>query len=192
LTDLDITLRLAPTTYLNITFDGGLDPGPWNVNQARATVSVTDPRPLARRSLDADFNRPNMLSMSYSFLRAGPNGFLAEDANDNLDEPATPAYCALHTVDPRCPGTAFNKNIAGSLGATALYHLMDNVLLYFNSTYDARDNKFIGFRAATKLLSSCECWAVTLGLRHDINPAKTSFNWDFNLLGLGASKSTLR
>ena len=124
-------------------------------------------------------------------MRAGPNGFLSEDANDNLDEPATPAYCALHTADPRCPG-GFSGNIVGGLSANLLYHLMDNVMVSFNSTYDVLNNKYIGFRAGTKLLSSCECWAVTLSLGHNINPAKTSFNVNFNLLGLGTSKSTLR
>jgi hypothetical protein len=61
-----------------------------------------------------------------------------------------------------------------------------------NTYYDILNNKYIGFNAATKLLSSCECWAVTLSVGQNINPAKTSFNFNFNLLGLGSSQSTLR
>lgn len=190
LTDLGIDLRMNPLSYLNMTLAGGIDPGAWNVSNVRATFSLTDPRPLPKRSLDVDFNRPNMFSVSYSFLRAGPNGFLVEDANVDLDRPAD---CAKHNVDPRCPGASFNKNIAGSLSSTLLYHLLDNMLLYFSSTYDARDNRFIGFSAATKIISTCECWSLTLGLRHNTNPSKTTFNVGFPvLLGLGGSRSTLK
>lgn len=189
LTDMGIDLRFAPASFVNMTLLGGIDPGSWNISNVRTTFSLVDPRPLPKRSLDFDFNRPNMFSVTYSFLRAGPNGFLVEDANVDLDRPAD---CVRHTVDPRCPGASFNKNIAGSLSSTLLYHLLDNMLVYFSSTYDARDNRFIGFSAASKVLSTCECWSVTLGLRRNINPSKTTFKFDFNLLGLGASKSTLK
>jgi LPS-assembly protein len=188
LTDIDVRFRLDPAPYIRLTVDGGIDPGAWNINQARATFALQDPRPL-RRTLDADFNRPNMLSIGYSFLRSGPNGFLAEDANIDLDSPAN---CALHPDDPRCAGSNPGRNIIGSLSVTSLYHLLQNVVVYFNSTYDARDSKFIGFSTAGKLLSSCECWAITLGVRRNVNPAKTSFNVDFNLLGIGAPRSTLK
>ena len=38
------------------------------------------------------------------------------------------------------------------------------MLFNFSSTYDARDNRFLGVRATTKLLSFCECWTVTLAV----------------------------
>lgn len=189
LSDLDMNLRLTPTNYLTLGFDSGLNPGPWQVTQARATFGISDPRPITRRVLDPDFIRPNSFGLSYQFLRKGPNGFLAEDANIDL---SAPADCTRHPLDPRCPGTAFDKNIVGNLSGNLLYHATDNILLFLNSTYDVRDSRFIGFRAATKLLSSCECWSLTFSLRHDINPAKTGFNFDFNLLGLGSLKSTLK
>jgi hypothetical protein len=61
----------------------------------------------------------------------------------------------------------------------------------FNSTYDARDSRFIGFRVITKFLSFCDCWTATFSVKRDVNPAKTSFNFDFSLLGLGNTKSSL-
>jgi len=192
LSDLDINLRLSPTGYLTFGFDGGIDPGPWQFTQARATFAISDPRPMTRRSLDPDFNRPNAISLSYSFLRSSPffpfgrNGLLAENANLDLD---TPKSCP-DPGDLRC--SFFNKNIVGNLGANLLYHVTDNLLVALGSTYDARDSRFIGIRAATKLLSFCECWSVTFGVKHDINPSKTSFNFDFNLLGLGSTRSTLK
>ena len=189
LSDLDINIRLNPLSYVNLGFDGGFDPGPWQVSQARAFFAITDPR-LRRQTLDPDFNRPNSFGVSYQFLRQSPLGFLAEDANANLDEPATPSYCAAHSVDPRCAG--FTKNIVGSLGTSLLYHATDNILLFFSSSFDARENRFLGVRAATKYLSKCECWSVTFRVGQDINPAKTSFNFDFTLLGVGAARSTLR
>ena len=189
LTDLDVGIRLNPLNYMNLGFDGGFNPGPWQVTQARAYFNISDPR-LRRHTLDPDFNRPNFFGVGYQFLRQSPLGFLSEDANANLDEPATPAYCALHSVDPRCAG--FSKNIVGSVGTNLLYHATDNILLYLASSYDARESRFLGVRAAAKLLSSCECWSLTFRVARDINPAKTSFNFDFTLLGLGSAKSTLR
>jgi hypothetical protein len=188
LSDIDINLKLTPLSYIDIGFDGGIDPGRWNITQARLTLNLTDPRPIFRRTLDADFNRPNAVSVGYQFLRRGPNSFLADDANINLDATEN---CALHPLDPRCPGTGFNKDTVGNLGGNLLYHLTDNLLFNFSSTYDVRDTRFIGFRASTKFLSFCECWTATLGVKHDVNPAKTSFSFDFSLLGLGNTKSSL-
>jgi LPS-assembly protein len=189
LSDLDINIRLNPLSYVILGFDGGVNPGPWQVSLARAFFNISDPR-LRRQTLDPDFNRPDYFGISYQFLRQSPLGFLSEDANANLDEPATPAYCALHSVDPRCAG--FSKNIVGSVGTSLLYHATDNILLFLSSSYDARESRFLGVRAAAKLLSSCECWSLTFRVAQDINPAKTTFNFDFNLLGLGSTKSTLQ
>jgi len=80
----------------------------------------------------------------------------------------------------------------GNVNANLLYHLTDHLLFNFNSTYDARDSRFLGFKAITKLLSFCECWTMTLGVSHGVNPAKTSVSFDFSLLGLGNTKSSLK
>jgi LPS-assembly protein len=189
LTDLDMNLRLMPLSYLTLGFDGGVDPGPWDITQGRANVGLRDPRPITRRTLDPDFMRPNSFDIGYHYLRRGPNGFLAEDANIDLDAPFTPTTCTIHPDDPRCPGTGFNKNIVGNLVGNLFYHVTDRILVHVNSTYDIRDSRFIGFRAATKLLSACDCWTMTLSLKRDVNPAKTSFGFDFSLLGLGSQKS---
>jgi LPS-assembly protein len=192
LTDLDMSLRLNPANYLTVSFDGGFNPGPWEVSQARAKLALNDPRPILRRSLDADFNRPNSFSFIYSFLRNNPNAIFADDANVDFDRPATVAYCNAHKLDPRCTGTPYGKNVAGNLGANLFLHLTDHALLALNGIYSVRDSRFLGIRAATKLLSTCECWSVTLGVRRSVNPSKTSFNFDFNLLGLGSSRSSLQ
>jgi hypothetical protein len=172
------------------------------VTQARTTFSISDPRPITRTVADADFRRPNSLTLSYHFLRKTPNSFLADDANVDLDKPLPPdtgpaptpqdTYCmSRRPLDPRCPVTAFDKNTVGNVGGSLLYHATDNLLLFLNSTYNVRDGRFGGIRAATKFLSFCECWSITLGVRRNINPAKTSFTFDFNLLGLGTQKSNV-
>ena len=188
LSDLDINLRSTPLPYINVAFDGGVDPGAWQITQARLTFSILDPRPMLRRTLDPDFNRPNSLSLSYHYLRRGPNSFLADDANIDLDQPAD---CVVHPLDPRCPVTGFDRNTVGNIGGSMFYHLTDNLLMQLNSTYDARDSRFIGFRVVTKFLSFCECWTATFGVQRDVNPAKTSFNFAFSLLGLGSTRSSL-
>ena len=188
LSDLDMNLRFSPLPYIDVAFDGGVDPGAWQITQARLAFSIADPRPILRRTLDLDFNRPNSLSLSYHYLRRGPNSFLADDANIDLDQPAD---CVNHPRDPRCPVTGFDRNTVGNIGGSMLYHLTDNLLVQFNSTYDARDSRFIGFRVLTKFLSFCECWTATFSVKRDVNPADTSFNFAFSLLGLGNTRSTL-
>jgi LPS-assembly protein len=189
LTDLDLNVKFTPVPYMDLSFDGGVNPGAWQITQARVTFSMSDPRPVLRRTLDADFNQPNSVGFSYHYLRRGPNSFLADDANIDLDKPAN---CVAQPLDPRCPGTGFDKNTVGNVGAHMLYHLTDNLLVNVNSTYDARDSRFLGFRVITKFLSFCECWTATLGVKRDINPAKTSFSFDFSLLGLGNSRTSLK
>ena len=181
--DLDMNLILTPTNYISLHLDGGVDPGPWNLSQARASISFSDPRPSTRLYLDPDFNRPNSLNFGYHYLSRGINGFLADNAN--LD-------CIANPFDPGCP-SAVNKTTVGNLVLGGLYHLTDHLLTNVNTTYDARENRFLYVRAAVKLLSRCECWTVTLGLQRDINPDKTSFNIAVGLLGLGGSEqSSLR
>jgi hypothetical protein len=117
-------------------------------------------------------------------LRRGPNSFLADNANADVD---TPVDCLIDPSDPRCT----RKDTVGNVGANVLYHLTNNLLVNVNSTYDARDSRFLGFRVLTKFLSFCECWTATFGVKRDVNPAKTSFSFDFSLLGLGNTKSSL-
>ncbi|HLN99987.1 MAG TPA: hypothetical protein VK208_16130, partial [Pyrinomonadaceae bacterium] len=74
----------------------------------------------------------------------------------------------------------------------SLYHATDNILLFASTNVNALQGRFLNVSAATKYLSMCECWSVTLGVRRDINPAKTSFYFDFNLAGLGSQKNSLK
>jgi len=189
LSDLDLNVRLTPLTYIDFGFEGGVNPGPWHVTQARTRITVSDPRPILRRTLDPDFNTRNSITMSYHYLRRGPNSVFADDANIDL---GAPENCAVHPLDPRCSGTGFDKDTVGNVGGNLLYHLTDNLLFTFNTTYDARDSRFIGFRVIGKFLSFCECWTATLGVKRDINPAKTSFSFNFSLLGLGSTRSSLK
>jgi hypothetical protein len=177
LSDLDMNLTLSPTSYLSFNFDGGVDPGSWNVTQARANLSLSDPRTMTRLYLDPDFN------IGYHYLSRGINGFLADNANlDCIDNP----------FDPGCPSVV-NKTTVGNLVLGGLYHVTEHLLTNVNSTYDVRENRFLNVRAAVKLLSRCECWTLTMGLQRDINPAKTTFNFTVGLLGLGGSEqSSLR
>jgi LPS-assembly protein len=189
LSDMDIKLRTNPINFLNLGLESTVHPGPWQVTSMQAYVTLSDPRPLPRRIADPDFIRGNYIGFNYAFVRQNPNAFYAEDANIDLDSPQN---CAVHTADPRCATADPNKNVASNVGASALYHLTDNILIFGTSSVDARQGRFLGFSASTKFLSFCECWSVTLGLRRNINPAKTSFNFDFNLAGLGNQKSSLK
>jgi LPS-assembly protein len=189
LSDLDMKLRMDALSYLSMGFGSTVHTGPWKVSSMQAYFSLRDPRPLPRRIADPDFIRSNFIALGYAFVRNNPNSFYAEDANINLDAPAD---CTLHPADPRCPGANTNQSVAANVSTSALYHLTDNILLYGTTNVDARQGRFLGFTASTKFLSFCECWSVTLGLRQNLNPKKTSFNFDFNLAGLGNQKSSLK
>ena len=184
LTDLDMNLRLTPINFLNFAFDGGVNPGAWEITQGRATVTLTDPRPITRRSLDPDFMRPNFASLGYRYLLNGPNGFLAFNAN-------APENCAGNPTFAGCPlAPPETKGIIGDIVVSLFYHVTDNILLNANSVYDTINNRFIGVHSGIKLLSPCDCWSMTLTLNHTINPAKTSFNFNFNLLGIGTQQKS--
>ena len=184
LTDLDMNLRLTPINFLNFAFDGGVNPGAWEITQGRATVTLTDPRPITRRSLDPDFMRPNSASLGYRYLLNGPNGFLAFNAN-------APENCAGNPTFAGCPlAPPETKGIIGDIVVSLFYHVTDNILLNANSVYDTINNRFIGVHSGIKLLSPCDCWSMTLTLNHTINPAKTSFNFNFNLLGIGTQQKS--
>jgi LPS-assembly protein len=178
LTDVDINARLTPINFLTFAVDGGINPGAWEITQARATVTLTDPRPITRRSLDPDFMRPNFVSLGYRYLLNGPNGFLAFNAN-------APQNCAGNPTFAGCPGTPEPTSLIGDIVVSLFYHVTDNILLNANSVYDSINNRFIGVRAGVKLISPCDCWTMTLTLSNTINPAKTSFRFNFNLLGVG-------
>ena len=192
LSDLDIKLRMYPINFFTMTLEGTVHPSSWHVSSMQVNFSLTDPRPLPRRYADPDFTRPNSLNFGYAFVRDNPNAFYAQDANIDLDAPATPSYCVVHPADPRCPGSNSNQNVAANINVNSLYHATDNLLLFASTNVNALEGRFLNFSAATKFLSFCECWSVTLGVRQNINPAKTSFYFDFNLAGLGSQKSTLK
>jgi LPS-assembly protein len=192
LSDIDVKLRTNPLSFLGLSLEGNFHPAPWEVTSLQTYLGLTDPRPLPRRYADPDFVRPNFFNIGYAFVRQNPNSFYAEDANIDLEAPATPAYCQLHPADPRCSSNAASKDVAANVGTNALYHVTDNILLYGTTSVDARQGRFLGFSVATKFLSFCECWSVTLGLRQTVNPDKTSFYFNFNLAGLGNQKSTLK
>ncbi|MGE5820393.1 MAG: hypothetical protein ACM37Z_20370, partial [Deltaproteobacteria bacterium] len=181
--------------YMTVGFNSGLDLSSGSATQARLTFGIIDPRPM-RRVLDPDFSRPNSFSLAWQYLRRGPNGLLAENANLDLDITPTPAYCLTHSsdnspnFDPRCTG--FKKEVVGLISGNLIYHLHDQVMAFVAADYDVRDHRFPGYHTAIKFLSGCECWTLTLAWKHEINPAKNSFNFNFSLLGLGAQKNTLK
>jgi hypothetical protein len=175
LSDLDMNLRITPLDYLALGFDTGLNPGPWQVTQAAVLFSILDPRPLTRRVLDRDFMQPNRLDLGYRFIRRNSLAELAENAN-------------LTTLsDPRL----IRRNVLGELGVHVLFHLTDHLLLLYDSSYNARDGRTTSNRGGIKILSQCECWTMSFSVNRRTNPEKTSFRFDFNLLGLSSQNKEL-
>ncbi len=190
LSDLDIKLRMNPFNFFNLNLESALNTSPWQFSSTQLSVGFTDPRPLTRRVADPDFVRPNSFNVSYAFLRKNlPLSIFAEDAN--VDQ-STLQTCIPDPTNPICPRINVNQNVAANVGVSSLYHATDNILLFATSNVDALQGRLLNFSAATKFLSFCECWSATLGVRQDINPAKTSVFFNFSLAGLGGQKSTLK
>jgi len=189
LSDLDIKLRMYPINFFTMSLEGTVHSSPWQASSMQVNFSLIDPRPLPRRYADPDFIRQNSVNFSYAFVRQNPESFYAEDANIDLDAPPN---CPVHPADPRCSTSSLNRNVAANISVNSLYHATDNLLLFGSASVDATQGRFLNFSAATKFLSFCECWSVTLGVRQNINPNKTSVFFDFNLAGLGSQKNTLK
>jgi LPS-assembly protein len=175
LSDLDTRLVLTPLSYLALSFDLGLNPGPWQVRQAAGTFSIRDPRPIRRRVLDPDFMIANGMDLSYHFMRRNFLSPLADNANLTVLPPE-------HQID---------RNAVGAFNAALNYRITDHLLTRFYSNYDARDGRFIGAGGSLKILSQCECWSVLLSLKRSINPDRTRFDIQFMLLGLGSAGPSL-
>lgn len=188
LSDLDMNLRTTPVDYLGLGFDAGFNPGPWQLTQAAALMSLFDPSPITRRVLDRDFMRPNSLDLSYRFIRRGVNAPFGDNANLVIADLGCPPPPGV--FDPRCERLT-DKNVLGQLGVQALFHVTDHLLFLYDSSYNTRDGRFTNNRGGIKLLSRCECWTLTLSISHRTNPDDTSFKFEFNLLGLGSQAKEL-
>ena len=182
LSDLDFNLRLQPFEALHVGLGMGLDPGPWNINQATAVFSLVDPRPILRRVPDRDFMRPNRVDLTYQFIRANFLTPLADEPNLVTTSCPPPDDCLL-TREPRNP--------VGALGVGTLLHLTDHLLFRFNSSYDALSGRFTHHKGSLKILSQCECWTLMFSVGRNVNPAKTTFDFTFSLLGLGSPSRDL-
>ena len=169
LSDIDIDFRVNPGKYLNVGVQLGVDPGAWRINQAVTRLALTDPRPLPRRELDKDFNRPNELTVSYRYIRENFLTPLAENAN--LDPLALPTP---------------TKDTLGQVGTHALLHVGRRILLQYDFTYDAIEGKTTSNRGRIKLLSKCGCWTLSMAVSRTTNPSRTSVQFGFDLLGLSS------
>jgi len=169
LSDIDMDFRVKPADFLNLGVQLGVDPGAWQVSQAVTRFDFTDPRPLPRRELDKDFNKPNQLSVSYRYIRENFLTPLAENAN--LDPLALPAP---------------TKDTLGQVGTHALLHVGRRILLQYDFTYDAIEGKTTSNRGRIKLLSKCGCWTLSMAVNRTTNPSRTSVQFGFDLLGLSS------
>ncbi len=191
LSDLDVDFRLSPVDTLTLGLDAGLNPGPWHLTQAATKIFISDPRPLTNRVLDRDFMKPNHLGLSYRYIRRGVNSPLVENANLVSTTPGSAPVCPppVGVFDPRCERLN-NKNVLGELGLRSLFHWTDHLLLLYDSSYNTRDGRFTTNRGGIKFLSQCECWTLGFSINRTTNPDKTSFNFSFNLLGLGSRNTS--
>ncbi len=174
LSDVDVDVRFSPARNLDVDAAAGLDPGPWNLQQAALGFSVSAAAPIETGVADRDFARPNRLSLRYLHIRENPLAPLAGDANLN---PA--ADCP---GDSRCE----QRDPLNGLQADALLRLTDQILWLYDGSYDGEAGRMTRNRGSIKYLSECECWTFAVSVDRHTNPDRTLYSVKFNLLGLGS------
>jgi hypothetical protein len=66
----------------------------------------------------------------------------------------------------------------------------DRVALLYAMRYDIDAGSFLENYAGLRLLSSCDCWALNLGVTDTRNPNEVQVQAQFTLAGLGAAPIT--
>jgi hypothetical protein len=65
----------------------------------------------------------------------------------------------------------------------------DRIALLYSMRYDIDADSFLENYAGVRLLSSCNCWALNIGVTDTRNPNEVQVQAQFTLAGLGASPS---
>ena len=190
LTDLDMNLRLTPTDFLNFVIRRWGKPRVVGDHPGSGDYSVRGSSSDYTADIGSGFLETEYFPYWLSLLGQWAEWVSGLERKYQLGSGATGASRELYEKShhPRCPFAPNPKSILGDLVTGVFYHVTDNILMNVNSTYSISTNKLIGVRGAVKLLSPCDCWTLTLAVNQTINPAQTSFSFNFSLLGLGAQK----
>lgn len=174
LSDVDVGLGFHPADNLDLRAGLGMDPGSGNLSQASVGFSLHGAPPPEAKAADADFRRPDGLSLTYRYVRANPLSPLGEHANLDL--------LADCPGDPRC----LQRDSLNGVRLSALWRMTDHLLLRYDGAYDGAASRFASNRGGVKYLSRCECWTLALFVDRQSNPDRTTVSFKFNLLGLGS------
>lgn len=174
LSDVDVALGFDPADRLDLTAGLGVDPGTGDLRQASVGFSLHGSTPPEAKAADADFRRPDGVSLAYRYVQANPLSPLGEHANLDL--------LADCPGDPRCVG----RDSVNGVRVSALWRMTDHVVLRYDGAYDGAASRFTSNRGGVKYLSRCECWTLALFVDRQSNPDRTVVSFKFNLLGLGS------
>ena len=67
--------------------------------------------------------------------------------------------------------------------------LTDRIAMLYAMRYDIDAGTFLENYAGVRLLSSCNCWALNIGVTDTRNPNEVQLQAQFTLAGLGAAPS---
>ncbi|MGD9762944.1 MAG: LPS-assembly protein LptD [Candidatus Binatia bacterium] len=105
----------------------------------------------------------------------------------------------LQTLDPKAPPRLWTRasfnveyrfitdSILQLIDSAVTLPLTDRIALLYAMRFDINDNSFLENYGGLRLLSSCDCWALTLGISNTRNPNEVQVQTQFTLTGLGAS-----
>jgi lipopolysaccharide assembly outer membrane protein LptD (OstA) len=79
-------------------------------------------------------------------------------------------------------------NIVQLLDSTFALPVTDRIAALYAMRYDINIGSFLENYVGVRLLSSCDCWALNLGITQTRNPNEVQVHAQFTLAGLGNSK----
>jgi len=164
--DVDVNLRVNPDRDMSVRFVSSFDPV--TASFSTATIGVRLLEPLARV---APPRTPRLLTRTsvgaaYRFVTSDP---------------------LITAVDSIQPGAGSDIQSEGiqEIDSNLTVRLTDRLGFRYASRYNLREGSFLENHFGLRLISSCDCWGLDIGVTDKSNPNEVEFRAQLSLVGLG-------
>jgi LPS-assembly protein len=176
----DFLRQIPPTTRLDDVSGQPIDPQPGN-NFSDIDFAVgINPTTVTTIGGTATYNpEDNRLSSASAGIRfREPHRVFGQDIRPRL----------LTRASLNVQYRFITDNIVQLLDSTFALPITDRIAGLYTMRYDINVGSFLENYIGVRLLSSCDCWALNLGLTQTRNPNEVQVHAQFTLAGLGNSK----
>jgi len=166
--DIDVALRVNPDRNTTIRAVSSFDPVSASFSTASLGVRLLEPLGRTGSAHVSKWLTKSSLSIAYRFVTNNP------------------LQTAIASVDRKALTDLQPEGIQ-EVDSSLLLPLMDRLGFRFASRYNVRDASFLEKHFGLRVLSSCNCWNLELGLTDKSNPNELEFRAQLNLVGLGSA-----